>query len=539
MLRISLRLQRVGLIATTAFGVFYGLIQAAAYTRAAGASAAERLLFAHQMEQLGPSLSYLLPLPVHVETLSGYLQWRVFGALPLIFGFWSLLSAAGAGRGNEDQGLVELWLSAGLARWRYVAARFGSFVLVALAATTATALAIYLGSLPGGSGVNPLGIAEATLALLAVTVACYGLALVAAQVAPTRASAAGAAGVLLGLLFLLNSSSRAVAAMRPLVIASPFHYYDLSTPLQPGGSFDLLSTLGLFGAGVAFTILAGLLMGRRDIGSPLLAVRPRSGRVESLPSTNPLLRLPILAPLYGMRYALLAWSVGCALEAVFMASIGHSMVTLVQGGGAFAGYLRVAGHGDPYAAITGFFWYGTLEILLAVFAITQVARWTADDNEGRLELILSAPISRARVVAERAATLLLAGAIIVGVSCLGFYAAAHSNGVNVRWGDIVVTWLVLVPLVMAFAAIGAPLASRLPRSTVIFLTTVAFGSYLVDEVAPLLRLPDWALKISVFSFAGHPLASGVYWTGLWILVSISVAGFGLGAILMQRREVGA
>jgi hypothetical protein len=30
----------------------------------------------------------------------------------------------------------------------------------------------------------------------------------------------------------------------------------------------------------------------------------------------------------------------------------------------------------------------------------------------------------------------------------------------------------------------------------------------------------------------------VFWNGLWAMVAIVVAGFGLATILMQRREVG-
>ena len=98
---------------------------------------------------------------------------------------------------------------------------------------------------------------------------------------------------------------------------------------------------------------------------------------------------------------------------------------------------------------------------------------------------------------------------------------------------------VLVPFVLSFAAIGALLASRVPRQTVAVLATLAFLSYLITEGGPLLKWPDWVLKLSVFSLYGSPLTSGVYWTGLWILLVVTVVGFGLAAVLMQRRDVGS
>jgi len=53
----------------------------------------------------------------------------------------------------------------------------------------------------------------------------------------------------------------------------------------------------------------------------------------------------------------------------------------------------------------------------------------------------------------------------------------------------------------------------------------------------LLRWPDWAVKLSVFNL-GAPLTNGVDWTGLWIMSAITIGGFAVGALLMQRRDVG-
>lgn len=540
MLRISWRLQRTGLVGMCAFGALYGVIQAAAYSTAAGTTEASRLAFAHQMEVIGPSLSYLLPLPIHVETMAGYLQWRVYGALPLIFVFWCVMSASGATRGDEDRGLVERWLSTGVGRAGYLGSRFLAFLLIAAISVAVTSGAIYLGALAVGSTV-PLGpLAEQSIALLGVIGAGYGLALAAAQLPTSRSSAGGLAGAILLLLYLVEGLSRTATSLRPVAaLISPFYYYDLNAPLRLGGTFNPLATAGLLVAGLAFAGIAAWLMRLRDIGSPLLRRRQRSAPRVDRPSPNPLLRLPVLAGLYEQRLGILAWAAGSVLAAAFMASLGRQMVTLVNGGGAFGAYLTAAGHGDPYVAITGFFWFSIFELLLAVFAITQVARWSADDNEGRLEMVLSAPVSRSRVVGERALTLLVGTTLIVAIASLGFYASTHAAGINLRFSDLTNASLPLLPFVLSFAAIGALLAARVPRATVAVLASLAFLSYLLTDLGPLLKLPDWATRLSVFSLYGSPLADGIYWTGLWIMVAVTLAGFVLAALLMQRREVGA
>jgi ABC-2 type transport system permease protein len=236
---------------------------------------------------------------------------------------------------------------------------------------------------------------------------------------------------------------------------------------------------------------------------------------------------------------MVAWALGCAFLAFYLASIGRQMVDLVQGSPGFRVFLTLVGHGNPYLTITGLFWFGIVLALLAVFAITQVARWSADDNEGRLEMILSAPVSRPWVVIERALALLVRMAVVIGVSSMGLALGAQAAAFTIDPGPLTVASLILIPFGLSFAAIGALLASRAPRVTVAILTAFTFASYIAGQLGPLLKWPDWALKLSVFSLYGNPLTSGVDWTGLWIMSAITVLGFGAASILMQRRDVGA
>src|SRR6266545_3961858 len=131
LVRIGLKQQRTGLIAMTVMSVVAGVLNALAFVQVVGTSQADRLAFAQQMQVLGAQLSYMLPLPERLETLAGYLQWRAFGALVLIFGVWAVISATGSGRGDEERGLVEQWLAAGASRARYLATRVLVFTVVA------------------------------------------------------------------------------------------------------------------------------------------------------------------------------------------------------------------------------------------------------------------------------------------------------------------------------------------------------------------------------------------------------------------------
>src|SRR5438105_8716572 len=133
MLRIGLRFHRTGMISAAVIGAFSGMVQSLGFQAVVGTSEAARQQFGLQMQLLGRQLSYLVPLPVHPETLAGYVQWRAFGFFPVIFGFWALIAGSGAIRGDEDRGLLELWLASGTSRARLKAARTGAFVIAAAA----------------------------------------------------------------------------------------------------------------------------------------------------------------------------------------------------------------------------------------------------------------------------------------------------------------------------------------------------------------------------------------------------------------------
>src|ERR1700694_4697823 len=332
MFALSWRLQRVGLIGMTGFGVFYGLVQAAVYNSAAGSTAASRLAFCQQMETAGRQFSLFLPLPHGVETIAGYIQWRVYGALPLLFGFWALLSAAGATRGDEERGLVEGWLSAGVARQRYLLVRFLAFATAAIIAVSLTSAAIDFSAVTAGSPLDTGAVVEMSMALLAVTLACYGVALAIAQVQAAGNAAAGLGGAVLLAMSFINGFSRTLDSLKPVArIVSPFYYYDRSNPLTPGGSFDAAATAGLLVAAGSMAAVAASLTRPRDIGSPLFPPPARQHTVTLQPSPNPLLRMPVVSALYEQRLGLTAWAVGTALLAWYFFFILRNVVDLVCG----------------------------------------------------------------------------------------------------------------------------------------------------------------------------------------------------------------
>src|SRR5437773_9589235 len=130
LLRLAVRSHRTSLLMTGLVVAAGGLLNAIGFAQIAGDTPAARALFAQQMELLARQLTYLLPAPAQLDTMASYLTWRWFGSAVLIYAFWALLAGTGAGRGDEERGLVELWLSTGVSRMRLIAARRAGFAAV-------------------------------------------------------------------------------------------------------------------------------------------------------------------------------------------------------------------------------------------------------------------------------------------------------------------------------------------------------------------------------------------------------------------------
>ena len=536
MLRIGLRFHRTGMISTAAIGAFSGMLQSLGFQAVVGTSESARQQFGLQMQLLGRQLSYLVPLPVHPETLAGYVQWRAFGFFPVIFGFWALIAGSGAIRGDEDRGLLELWLASGTSRARVTAARTGAFVIAAAASILIVLLLTGVGATIVGSPLPIEGLLADGAALLAVTVACFALALLIAQFVDSRRVAAGVSAIVLLALFLLNSLGRTLEAPARFRGVSPFYYVDRTNGLSPGGQIDWASTLGVSAAALALVALAGVAFTRRDLGAGLVrprrAVRPRV--IE--PSRNPFLRAPVLATIYEQRVGLTAWMVSTALLALFMTSLAKSVADLVNHIPIFRAY--VSGQGDLNRAVISVFWFAMMPLVLGAFAITQVSRWTTDDTEGRLEMVLSEPVSRRRVALERAGALLVATTFIAVVGSAVTLWAADAQGISLGVESIALATALLLPFGLAFGSLGAALAGWIPRATVLLLSGYAVVSYFLTQFAPLFRWPQWVANVSIFYLYGTPLTTGVYWTGFWVLMAIIAIAMTIGLLSFQRRDLG-
>lgn len=186
--------------------------------------------------------------------------------------------------------------------------------------------------------------------------------------------------------------------------------------------------------------------------------------------------------------------------------------------------------------------YGLLgPVLLSVFAIATGTRLIAGQEEdGTLELELTAPISRTRVFAERLIALWLNVVVLVSVLTAATIALAIALDLDVALANILAGSLGLLLLIVGFGTIGLAVGAITGRRAIGLGVAAAFavGAYVLDAIGPTVDV-GWMTAISPFSWylEARPLFTGFDWQGLALLAVVPVVAAGAGLVGFVRRDL--
>ena len=531
------RLHRRGLIG---FGLgsfllsfFYGF----AYHQAAGATPATQAAFGRSISLVARQFAFLIPLPVHPETLGGYEQYKWLSGAVIMMMIWAALAGVGIGRGDEERGLTEQWIASGVSRARLLVARTAAFGLVLAVASFASNLGISAVAPAIQQDPNFLGEVGKAVSMLAGLMACYAIALVVSQLPAERQTATALGVGVPVLLLVINGVADTVDSASWIGAISPFHWMEKTSSAAPGGTFDAGATIGLAIAAVILLGIAIPMFQRRDLGSGLVAWSRQAGQAVRVAARNILLRQPFTEGLWEQRVGLSVWTVSTMLLGAMMVSVTKSLADALFSDPLIAAIFRRAVSGGRYAGLLGFLWFSVALLLLAAYAVVQVSRWASQDQEGRDEMLLSAPISRSRVIVDRALEFAAASLLIVIGGYIGVAASLPSSGFNLDPGRVLMASLLLWPFALAFGGLGVAIASRWPRIAVPFLAAFAVVEYFFGDLAPLFKLPDWVANLSVFHLYGNPIVGSASVGPALSMLLVFVIGFAAALVLMRRRDL--
>jgi ABC-2 type transport system permease protein len=501
-------------------------------------SAAERARQSAEFMQLLKAFSALLGEPVPIDTLGGFLTFRSLGFLPVVIGVWAAIVAAGLIRGEEEQGALDVLLTTPHGR----SAVFGQKVAALGLGLVVVLVLMGVCMLAGAASVNATLPFDGTVATLAnmglITAFWAGVALLISQVVASRRTASTITGGLLFVTFVLDNMLTGIDSLKGLAWALPFHYYSINKPLVPGRVLE-------YGAWAALAVGTVVLLGaalwmfaRRDVGAvfPLLPARRtanRGGSLALLGSTFGKTLRDLIGPTLGWGLALGALAallVAVANEAVApMRDVVRNIAWL---GALFGNLATTEGYLSSYMDVI-------LPLILAFFAVIQVANWTGDEESGRMELLVSEPLPRLRILLARYAAVVCSLVGILVLQGVALIATAALTNTPLDAGRVVGFLFGIGVVVLVVLAFGLAVATWLkqPGLAVPITGGLLIVMYFIELLGGFLNWPEAVRDLSIFHLYGRPLVEGLAWGNMAVLLVVALLLAGGSLAGFARRDI--
>ncbi len=400
------------------------------------------------------------------------------------------------------------------------------------AAGAVTTLALLVGGLLAWAGLVWAGLDVAgsgryALALTLYLLSCAGLGLLAAQVA---AQARTAYGLALGVL-------AATYLVRAVVDGSDIDAVWL-TPMgwlaevRPYGPWRLWPLMALAVLSLLELIAALVLRVRRDLGGGLVAARAGPA------GASPALAGPVgltwrigAGPLFGWLVGVVVWGLAFGLltrEASDIVAASPEMAEIFGATGDLGSAIE-----DAMVSLSA----ATVALMAGAAAVQLIARAAAEEGQGRLGLVLSAPVGRIRwwvglaaTLAVQAGLILLAGGVAIGA---GTSLSLDDVAQLPRATAATFAYLPSVLLLAAVAAVGYALRPRLAAVGWVVLAWAA----VVVMLAETLQLPAWARELSPLEHTGRLPVDSVDGGVLAVLSALAVGGMVAAGARFTRRDL--
>ncbi|WP_336344497.1 ABC transporter permease subunit [Halalkalicoccus ordinarius] len=185
-----------------------------------------------------------------------------------------------------------------------------------------------------------------------------------------------------------------------------------------------------------------------------------------------------------------------------------------------------------------------LLLLGLYFAYSAGGLIAGDVERDRMDLTLSLPISRSRVLAEKFASVLVPILALNAVVPVVVYAVVLAIGQSIDVADLAVVHLLSIPYLLVCGAIGLVLSTLVDRADVAKRIAIAavFVLYLIESIAASTDGLEWIGYVSPTHYYDPTaiLVEGSYdLTGAAILLGATVLLVLVARYRFQRADVGA
>jgi ABC-2 type transport system permease protein len=176
-------------------------------------------------------------------------------------------------------------------------------------------------------------------------------------------------------------------------------------------------------------------------------------------------------------------------------------------------------------------------------AVTLQVAWRvgaarAEEESGRLDLVLTRPVSRWRWLGGHAGLALLGGVLLVVVSGSALWAgAALSGSDDITWAACAKASLNALPVVALFGGLAVAAFGLLPRLTVVLPTALVVVAYLLTLLGPALQWPSWVLDLSPFTHLALVPAEPWAAPSACVMTALGLLLTALGLAAFRHRDL--
>lgn len=186
--------------------------------------------------------------------------------------------------------------------------------------------------------------------------------------------------------------------------------------------------------------------------------------------------------------------------------------------------------------------YGLLgPALLLIFAVGTGARLLAGEEEaGTLELEVTSPISRLRILAERYGALVVSVLLLVAVVTVVCWILITALDMDVPVDRLLAGSTALALLVLGFGSIAFSVGALTGRRSVAVGTgaALAVAAFMADALGPVVDV-GWMSEVSPFYWylGGDPLIEGFDTAGLAKLAIVPLVTLAVAVFAFPRRDL--
>ncbi len=461
-----------------------------------------------------------------LQTVGGFTAFKISMTLMVLGAVWGLLTSTRLLRGEEEAGRWDLLLAGLTTRRRAGAQAIVGLGVGALALWITTATLTVLSGQQSNVRIPAGPSLFFAVAIVATALMFLIVGAVASQLAATRRQAASFAAVFLGVSYALRLIADAGVGFQGLIWASPLGWVE---ELQPLTSPQPVALLPIVGFSAFFAVIAVYLAGRRDVGK---------GIVPDPVHAQAHLRLlsgPTGLAIRTLRARVIGWCVSISLSALLFGLIARSAGATLSGSTEEV-FSKFGAAGTGARAVLGACFL-ILAVLIAFVAAGQVTAARAEESAGRLDHLLTQPVSRASWLGGRlclAGVLLFVSGLTAGFFC---WLGAASQHAAVSLTTLLGSGINLVPPAIIVAGFGVLVFGVRPRLTSIAVYGLLGWSLLVVIVGGIGAVNHCALDTSVFHHMASAPAIAPNWEADGIMTAIGIACALAGGFAFSRRDI--